>query len=140
VRIASVHLFVLFDALLIFIARIFFFCFYSILSLLSWNRASISRALLAAFGRPYFLLAFYKLFWIVFTYLGAYFFVRKLIVFVETEPKDPTEGYLYALGLFLTSVASSVCIQQVMAECTRIGVQVCCVTLPRELKIVSTGH
>ncbi|KAF9313192.1 hypothetical protein BG003_005512 [Podila horticola] len=96
------------------------------------NKASISRALLAAFGRPYFLLAFYKLFWIVFTYLGSYFFVRKLIVFVETmetmrkdsQAINSTEGYLYALGLFLTSVASSVCIQQVMAECTRIGVQV----------------
>ncbi|KAF9384264.1 Multidrug resistance-associated protein 4 [Podila verticillata] len=93
------------------------------------NKASISRALLAAFGRPYFLLAFYKLFWIIFTYLGSYFFVKKLIIFVETMPQDTlavksTEGYLYALGLFLTSVASSVCIQQVMAECTRIGVQV----------------
>ena len=87
--------------------------------------------MLAAFGRPYFLLAFYKLFWIIFTYLGSYFFVKKLIIFVETMPQDTlavksTEGYLYALGLFLTSVASSVCIQQVMAECTRIGVQVRC--------------
>ncbi|KAF9427097.1 hypothetical protein BGZ94_005480 [Podila epigama] len=93
------------------------------------NQASISRALLAAFGRPYFLLAFYKLFWIIFTYLGAYFFVKRLIDFVESTPpsirmESSTTGYLYALGLFLTSVASSVCIQQVMAECTRIGVQV----------------
>ncbi|KAI1315640.1 hypothetical protein EDD11_000533 [Mortierella claussenii] len=77
------------------------------------------------------MLAFYKLFWIVFTYLGAYFFVKRIISFVESTPAEgmtgkdsSTEGYLYALGLFLTCVGSTICIQQVMAECTRIGVQV----------------
>ncbi|KAG0056100.1 hypothetical protein BGZ83_006361 [Gryganskiella cystojenkinii] len=85
---------------------------------------------MSAFGRPYLMLAFYKVFWIIFTYLGAYFFVKRIISHVESAPvqgPDPTsskEGYLYALGLFLTCVCSSVCIQQVMAECTRIGVQV----------------
>ncbi|KAI8360647.1 P-loop containing nucleoside triphosphate hydrolase protein [Mortierella sp. GBAus27b] len=87
---------------------------------------------MSAFGRPYLLLAFYKLFWIIFTYLGAFFFVKRLIGFVEfrlegdrpNHEKDLTRGYLYALGMFLTCVISSICIQQVMAECTRIGVQV----------------
>ena len=85
---------------------------------------------MSAFGRPYLMLAFYKVFWIIFTYLGSYFFVKRLIDFVESTPvedradKSSTEGYLYALGLFLTCIGSSVCIQQVMAECTRIGVQV----------------
>ncbi|KAI7827693.1 hypothetical protein BC939DRAFT_87437 [Gamsiella multidivaricata] len=85
---------------------------------------------MGAFGRPYLMLAFYKLFWIIFTYLGAYFFVKRLISFVESAPANEsntrslTEGYLYALGIFLTCIGSSVCIQQVMAECTRIGVQV----------------
>ncbi|KAG0021359.1 Multidrug resistance-associated protein 4 [Entomortierella chlamydospora] len=94
------------------------------------EKASISRALMSAFGRPYLMLAFYKIFWIIFTYLGAYLFVKRLISFVESNQDDglteksPTVGYLYALGLFLTSIASSVCIQQVMVECTRIGVQV----------------
>ncbi|KAK3808729.1 MAG: P-loop containing nucleoside triphosphate hydrolase protein [Benniella sp.] len=94
------------------------------------DKASISRALMSAFGRPYLLLAFYKVFWIIFTYLGAYFFVKRLISFVEFTPEEEraskpiAEGYLYALGIFLTCVGSSVCIQQVMAECTRIGVQV----------------
>ncbi|KAF8938986.1 hypothetical protein BGZ58_010986 [Dissophora ornata] len=94
------------------------------------DKASISRALMSAFGRPYLMLAFYKVFWIIFTYLGSYFFVKRLIDFVESTPveemadKSSTEGYLYALGIFLTCIGSSVCIQQVMAECTRIGVQV----------------
>ncbi|KAF9433662.1 Multidrug resistance-associated protein 4 [Entomortierella beljakovae] len=94
------------------------------------EKASISRALMSAFGRPYLMLASYKFFWIVFTYLSSYFFVKRLISFVEVAPGEvldsspPTEGYLYALGLFITSVAGSICIQQVMAECTRIGVQV----------------
>ncbi|KAF9183628.1 hypothetical protein BGZ51_003895 [Haplosporangium sp. Z 767] len=94
------------------------------------NKASISRALMSAFGRPYLMLAFYKVFWIVFTYLGSYFFVNRLIQYVESTPADelatkpPTTAFLYALGLFLTCVGSSVCIQQVTAECTRIGVQV----------------
>jgi hypothetical protein len=85
---------------------------------------------MSAFGRPYLLLAFYKVFWIIFTYLGAYFFVKRLISFVEFTSEEEraskplAEGYLYALGIFLTCVGSSVCIQQVMAECTRIGVQV----------------
>ncbi|CAO3569994.1 unnamed protein product [Mortierella alpina] len=100
------------------------------------EKASISRALMSAFGRPYLMLAFYKVFWIIFTYLGSYFLVSRLIAFVEStespadlnvqglNPKPLTEGYLYAFGLFLTCIGSSVCIQQVMAECTRIGVQV----------------
>ncbi|KAF9098810.1 Multidrug resistance-associated protein 4 [Mortierella sp. AD031] len=94
------------------------------------EKASISRALMSAFGRPYLMLAFYKVFWIIFTYLGSYFLVKRIITYVETTPDEEREatssreGYLYALGLFLTCVGSSVCIQQVMAECTRIGVQV----------------
>ncbi|KAF9282831.1 hypothetical protein BGZ68_005732 [Mortierella alpina] len=91
---------------------------------------------MSAFGRPYLMLAFYKVFWIIFTYLGSYFLVSRLIGFVESaesaadknvplqELKPLTEGYLYAFGLFLTCIGSSICIQQVMAECTRIGVQV----------------
>ncbi|KAF9153461.1 Multidrug resistance-associated protein 4 [Linnemannia schmuckeri] len=94
------------------------------------EKASVSRALMSAFGRPYLMLAFYKVFWIIFTYVGSYFLVKQLITYVETTPLDQREatssrdGYLYALGLFLTCVGSSICIQQVMAECTRIGVQV----------------
>ncbi|KAG0003216.1 Multidrug resistance-associated protein 4 [Modicella reniformis] len=94
------------------------------------EKASISRALMSAFGRPYLLLAFYKVFWIIFTYLGAYYFTKRLISFVEYNPqgeeviKSLNEGYFYALGIFLTCIGSSICIQQVMAECTRIGVQV----------------
>ncbi|KAG0253140.1 hypothetical protein BG011_006529 [Mortierella polycephala] len=85
---------------------------------------------MSAFGRPYLMLAFYKVFWIAFTYLGSYFFVSRLIQYVESTPADelatktPTAAFLYAVGLFLTCVGSSVCIQQVTAECTRIGVQV----------------
>ncbi|KAG0297659.1 hypothetical protein BGZ98_000528 [Dissophora globulifera] len=76
------------------------------------------------------MLAFYKVFWIIFTYLGSYFLVKRLIEYVESTPTEDRvanssrEGYLYALGIFLTCMASSICIQQVMAECTRIGVQV----------------
>ncbi|KAF9973931.1 hypothetical protein BGZ73_002800 [Actinomortierella ambigua] len=87
------------------------------------------------------LLAFYKVFWIILTYLGSYFFVKRLISFVEEKQRNgfnlssqsspslafqdsALEGYLYALGLFLTAVGSSVCLQQLTAECTRIGVQV----------------
>ncbi|KAG0214474.1 hypothetical protein BGX28_001928 [Mortierella sp. GBA30] len=94
------------------------------------EKASISRALMAAFGRPYLMLAFYKVFWILFTYLGSYFLVGRLINFIESASPEEiatmslTEGYMYALGLFLTCVGSSICIQQVMAESTRIGVQV----------------
>ncbi|KAK3841969.1 MAG: P-loop containing nucleoside triphosphate hydrolase protein [Linnemannia gamsii] len=94
------------------------------------EKASISRALMSAFGRPYLMLAFYKVFWIIFTYVGSYFLVNQLIKYVETTPIDvrketsSRDGYLYALALFLTCVGSSICIQQVMAECTRIGVQV----------------
>ncbi|KAF9120602.1 Multidrug resistance-associated protein 4 [Mortierella sp. 14UC] len=94
------------------------------------EKASISRALMSAFGRPYLMLAFYKVFWIIFTYVGSYFLVNRLINYVELTPIEvraatsSRDGYMYALGLFLTCVGSSICIQQVMAECTRIGVQV----------------
>jgi len=107
-----------------------FFLFLSPFLSMPFYRASISRALMSAFGRPYLMLAFYKVFWIIFTYVGSYFLVNRLISYVEDTPVDVREvtnsrdGYLYALGLFLTCVGSSICIQQVMAECTRIGVQV----------------
>jgi len=55
--------------------------------------------------------------------LGAYFLVNRLILYASGEG-TLVEAYLYALGLFLCALFSSIFVNQLIAESTRVGVQV----------------
>ncbi|KAK9702420.1 hypothetical protein K7432_011256 [Basidiobolus ranarum] len=90
---------------------------------------SIRRALFVTFKGRYLIIGIYKIFWAVFIYLGAYFFLKRLIqystnVISETDRSSYVYAHVYAVVLFLTAIFSSICIHQLSAECTRIGVQV----------------
>src|SRR5215213_8205708 len=84
------------------------------------SKDSIRRALVKSFGTYYAFLGLYKLFGAVFTFLGAYFLVNKLIFYASGKGTDTlVEAYLYALGLFLCALFSSIFINQLIAESTR---------------------
>ncbi|KAK9723053.1 hypothetical protein K7432_002162, partial [Basidiobolus ranarum] len=90
---------------------------------------SIRRALFVTFKGKYMLIGIYKIFWAVFIYLGAYYFLKQLIrystnVLSETDRSSYVNAHIYAVVLFLTAIFSSICIHQLSAECTRIGIQV----------------
>ncbi|ORX88735.1 P-loop containing nucleoside triphosphate hydrolase protein [Basidiobolus meristosporus CBS 931.73] len=90
---------------------------------------SIRRALFATFRGKYLLIGVYKIFWAAFIYLGAYLFLKRLIqhstnVLSEEDHSSYVTAHVYAVVLFLSAIFSSICIHQLSAECTRIGVQV----------------
>jgi hypothetical protein len=93
------------------------------------DRASLMRALMKAFGARYALLSIWKVFWVLFTWVGAYWILKKLID-VQDERQAAAashwvEGHLYALGLFLTWFLGSICFHQLAMQSTRVGIQVC---------------
>ncbi|CAG8497665.1 15547_t:CDS:10 [Acaulospora colombiana] len=92
------------------------------------RKPSIRRALLSSFGVSYAFLGIYKLIGAIFLFLGSYYLVNRLIKYVESEndstPESYASGHIFALGLFLCALLSSIFINQVMSESTRIGVQV----------------
>jgi hypothetical protein len=81
------------------------------------------RALGSSFGLRYFLLAIWKIFWILFTWVGAYWVLKSLIDVQDTLKPSMLYGHLYALGLFLTSFLGSLCFHQLVLQSTRIGIQ-----------------
>jgi len=61
--------------------------------------------------------------------LGAYWLLKQSIVYIERyhDPltKEPVyAGHLYALGLLISSVISSICFHQLYIHGTKIGIQV----------------
>ncbi|GET01001.1 multidrug resistance-associated protein 4 isoform X1 [Rhizophagus clarus] len=87
------------------------------------SKNSIRRALVKSFGNYYAFLGLYKLFGAFFTFLGAYFLVNRLIDYASGN-NSTLAAYMYALGLFLCALFSSIFINQLIAESTRVGVQV----------------
>ncbi|ORX97979.1 P-loop containing nucleoside triphosphate hydrolase protein [Basidiobolus meristosporus CBS 931.73] len=90
---------------------------------------SIRRALFVTFKSRYLLIGIYKIFWAAFIYLGSYFFLKRLIQYSTAVLSDKDQNsyvlaHVYAVVLFLATIFSSICIHQLSAECTRIGIQV----------------
>ncbi|CAG8610578.1 5509_t:CDS:2 [Acaulospora morrowiae] len=92
------------------------------------RKPSIRRALVNSFGVSYAFLGIYKLIGAIFLFIGSYYFLNRLIKHIELEdgstPESGVDGHMFALGLFLCALLSSIFINQVMSESTRIGVQV----------------
>ncbi|KAG0214931.1 Multidrug resistance-associated protein 1 [Mortierella sp. GBA30] len=81
------------------------------------------RALFNLYGTKYILIGVWKLVWAACTWAGAYYFLRVSIEFLEQNLPTRT-GQLYAMGLLLTSLGSSIAIHQLYGECTALGIQV----------------
>ncbi|CAG8665356.1 31006_t:CDS:10 [Gigaspora margarita] len=91
------------------------------------SKPSICRALIKSFGTTYALLGLYKLFAAAFMFVGYYYLINQLIIFIEVE-NDPnkinTSEHIYAVCFFGCALAFSIFNNQVTSESTRIGVQV----------------
>eukprot|EP00158_Paraphelidium_tribonemae_P009637 Partr_v1_DN28917_c0_g1_i2_m25279 putative ATP-binding cassette, sub-family C (CFTR MRP), member len=88
------------------------------------SQPSVFRALWKAYGLNYMLIGLYKLVWGLFTWLGAWYFLKETIKFVGNKNLPILDGHLWAIGLLLASLFSSIAIHQLYAECNRIGIQV----------------
>ncbi|KAF9117765.1 Multidrug resistance-associated protein 1, partial [Mortierella sp. 14UC] len=87
------------------------------------RQPKLIRALYELYGTKYILIGLWKLIWAACTWAGAYYFLRVSIEFLEKEMPTRT-GHLYAMGLLLTSLGSSIAIHQLYGQCTALGVQV----------------
>ncbi|KAG0289698.1 Multidrug resistance-associated protein 1 [Linnemannia gamsii] len=97
------------------------------------------RALYELYGTKYILIGVWKLIWAACTWAGAYYFLRVSIEFLEQAMPART-GYLYAMGLLLTSLGSSIAIHQLYGQCTALGIQVkasICVLIYRKALVLA---
>ncbi|KAI9103116.1 P-loop containing nucleoside triphosphate hydrolase protein [Phlyctochytrium arcticum] len=88
------------------------------------EQQSIIKALARVYGKTYALIGIYKIVWGIFTWLSAYWLLKQIIAFIASKAPSAKDGHLYAIGLLLASLFSSIAIHQLYAECNRIGVQV----------------
>lgn len=75
------------------------------------RRASLFRALIYAYGLEYFLLGILKFLADSFGFAGP-ILLNYLVSFIENNSGQTYEGYLYALGLSLSSLMSTICSTQ----------------------------
>ncbi|ORX56503.1 P-loop containing nucleoside triphosphate hydrolase protein [Piromyces finnis] len=93
------------------------------------RQPSVLRSLFRVLGKNFALLAIWKVFWIFFTWCGAYWLLKQSILYIENyhDPQKKNEpeyaGHLYALGLLISSVISSICFHQLYIHGTKIGIQ-----------------
>ncbi|KAI9098245.1 hypothetical protein DFS34DRAFT_620123 [Phlyctochytrium arcticum] len=87
------------------------------------GKPSLLRALQEAFGLRYYALAVWKAAWAIFMWIGAYWLLKKLVLFCEDNSAPKWHGHLYALSLFLSHCLGSICFHQLTIQCTRIGIQ-----------------
>lgn len=60
----------------------------------------------------------------MFTWFSAFWLLQQLIQYAEDRFSTPgLNGHMYALGIFLSSVAASLCFHQLTVQCTKIGIQ-----------------
>jgi len=92
------------------------------------RQPSVLRSLFRVLGKKFALLAVWKVFWIFFTWFGAYWLLKQSILYIERYHNPTTKepvyaGHLYALGLLISSVISSICFHQLYIHGTKIGIQ-----------------
>ncbi|KAI9164314.1 hypothetical protein H9P43_008143 [Blastocladiella emersonii ATCC 22665] len=83
----------------------------------------VFNALRAAYQTHYMLIGLWKIVWGVFTWLGAWYFLKVFIVFLEKN-EDDFRGHMFAMALLLSSLFSSIAIHQLYGECAKEGVRV----------------
>ncbi|KAJ3411115.1 Multidrug resistance-associated protein 1 [Chytridiales sp. JEL 0842] len=82
------------------------------------------NALVKAFGAEYFAIAGYKIAWTVFTWAGAWYLLKLMLMFLQNKETDLVKGHMLAFALLLVSLFSSIAIHQQYGECNRVGVKV----------------
>ncbi|KAF9109180.1 hypothetical protein BGX27_007889 [Mortierella sp. AM989] len=87
------------------------------------RQPKLIKALFNLYGTKYILIGLWKLIWAGCTWTGAYYFLRQMIEFLERDKSSKT-GHMYALGMLLTSLGSSIAIHQLYSQCNALGIQV----------------
>ncbi|KAJ3156951.1 Multidrug resistance-associated protein 1 [Geranomyces michiganensis] len=93
------------------------------------SERSILRALRRVYGRTYAFIGLYKIVWGIFTWLSAYWLLKKIISFTADRVANVTglnmdDGHYYSIALLFASLFSSIAIHQLYSECNRVGIQV----------------
>lgn len=84
----------------------------------------IRRAVFRAYGLSFVLNGIWKIIWGMSLWFGAYWLLKQTITYVRKQSKDSTDGHLYAMGFFLSSVVASIAIHQLYSRSGRLGIQV----------------
>ncbi|KAJ8323624.1 hypothetical protein QVD99_007208 [Batrachochytrium dendrobatidis] len=87
------------------------------------SNARFLRALYTTYGFEYGMIGIYKILWTFFTWAGAWYLLKLMLVFLTTRG-IMLNGHMYALALFLSSFFSSIAIHQQYAECNRVGIKI----------------
>lgn len=85
---------------------------------------SIRAALYTVFANEFLAIALYKISWTVFTWAGAWYLLKLILLFLANPLSPDTNGHGLALLLLATSLASSICIHQQYAESNRVALKV----------------
>jgi len=88
---------------------------------------SILKAIIRAFGKGFALLAIWEILWIIFTWTGFYYLVKRAVRYIEHHKQgiaDEYIGYLNAFAFLLTFIFSTICHNQLHIQCTKVGIRV----------------
>jgi hypothetical protein len=99
----------------------------------NWNyqrtllKPSLFKALISSFGKSYLPLGLLKILWIIFTWIGNFYFLGQIIKYnesINTPNQQPhLNAHLYCLGMFLCSFIGSLCFHNLTVQSSRIGIQ-----------------
>ncbi|RKP01598.1 hypothetical protein CXG81DRAFT_6843, partial [Caulochytrium protostelioides] len=85
---------------------------------------SLIRVLFHVYGIRFVMLGLWKLVWAACTWLGSYMIIGYLISYADSGVVRTPVGFGYALALWGSTLAATVCYHQLSWHCTRIGIQV----------------
>jgi hypothetical protein len=66
----------------------------------------------------------WKITWACAEWFGAYWLLKQTIQYVRSGSSNGTEGHLYAIGYFLSSILASISIHQLYSRSGKLGIQV----------------
>lgn len=82
------------------------------------RKASLRRALRKSFGSELMVAGVFKALWSLFVILGAYFFIRNILLYVDTEKDSAYDsdraGYLLMAFFFIDAWLLGKCIRMCM--------------------------
>ena len=84
----------------------------------------IRRAIFKTYGALFILNGVWKIVWGVGLWVGAYWLLKKTVIYVRAKSTDKTTGHMYALGFLLSSILASIAIHQLLSQSGRLGLRV----------------
>lgn len=93
------------------------------------GRGRLLSVLLRIYGRQFFIGGIFKLLWSMFVIIGAFYFVRSLLLHINPKETDHPytaswTGWVLSTGFFAASLAWSFCLQRMGYICMTSGIKV----------------